>query len=56
MDNQHGALIAAGREVSRRIREKSKVRGMIVKGMGKSIFRFILTIIPLRSGLFHPPF
>ena len=45
------------------LREKSKVRGMIVKGMGKSVFRFIpLTIIPLTSlrhfpsAIFHPPF
>ncbi len=32
------------------LREKSKVRGMIVKGMGKSVVRFIpLTTIPLTS-------
>jgi hypothetical protein len=45
------------------LREKSKVRGMFVKGMGKSVFRFIpLTTIPLTalrpfpSSILHPRF
>jgi hypothetical protein len=42
--------IAHFREDSRAVilRQKAKVRGMVVKGMGKSVFRIIpLTIIPL---------
>jgi hypothetical protein len=41
--------IADVREFSRAVilRKKAKVRGMVVKGMGKSVFTLILTIIPL---------